>query len=235
MFILLLLILLGGGPLLSQSSAGDYLVLKDGTKLYGKIEFLDGGTGFGTGVLFNDSLRLSFNDIDSIHYNGDSFIYLLQYQLQNEPGSKFKITLLKIIVNDSINIYTAIHEASSLRKKSGYEFFSTADNPLAKITYDNLSPILDRKPESGALLRKSKRCGVWGKRVLYAGAVTLLYGLVNSKLLKREPNLRTREYEYHTEFHPAVYVGLGVLFGSKLLSIQSHKHLRRAIDSYNGD
>jgi len=226
------LLLLCNLPLFSQQTSPDYLVLKNGKRLVGSITFLETPLGFGSSIRFHDSLDFSFHDIDTICYKN----HILVFNPEINPGShssRYQFFLLKNLVNDSINIYTHISDLFQLHNKTNYEYFSTGKTGIQKISFTTLAPVLGGKPASVKYVALAKRYRFWEKTLLISGTVSLLYGILRTKPLKREFDYQLKEFKYHTDFHPAVFISLALFTGSYIFHSRSRMMLEKGIDAYN--
>lgn len=224
--------------LLSQQATDSYrsyVVKKNGERVYGAVRIPENSPlGFGTTVLVDDSIKLTFQNFDSLRINHQQFI-LHREVLHNRSGTKYKYQFLKRLNGGALPIYARVTSQSEMLTKKSYDFFMTADSSFQRVNYSNLAEILHRESESSTILKKAEKFHRWSNISLAIGGAALIYGIFNSGFIsgyKRDPGqqyMRT----IVPDFNIGVFVGLGFIVNTAVLRGVSKKYFKRSIERYN--
>ncbi len=236
-FTVMVSFLLASFPTLAQQTTvgyRSYVVKKNGERIYGSVKILDSPLGFGTTIMVNDSIKLTFHYFDSLMIRYQQFI-LHQEVIHRRGRITFKYNFLKKLNGGPIPIYARISDQSELLSKKTYDYFMLQDSSIGKVSYPNLSGILLQNPESAAILKKYRKFRRWSNITLVAGGATLIYGLLRSDFKRGfEPFSKQSQIQtIFVDFNNAVFVGLGFIVTTTIFRGISKGYLKKSIDMYN--
>ncbi|RKY81647.1 hypothetical protein DRQ07_03475 [candidate division KSB1 bacterium] len=220
-------------PALLWPQQQDYILLKNGDKLYGRIQ-ISSLSQPDLLITYNDSCKYYLSEISRLQINGEFYHVLNIPQYYFREKFFFRNVLIKRIRNNKIGIFTKeIFKHTS----QSYDYFQKPNNSITKVNYENLRKSLCDNKESMKVLNRVKVLNVMKYSLILSGALISIYGYTKSRVepidssspdYPAAPGEKTR-----FKISPIVWYGMVVSLSSFVPHVYERKGLNEALNYYN--
>ena len=216
----------------AQDGGGDYVVLRNDTRLEGRMHIAERPLK-GLVLVVNGAEEYTLNNIYAFSTEG---AYYTVHNHITMRGDVRSITprLLQRQLEGAVDVFSEYKHGRSTRK---YDFFKKSDAPIYPVNYKNLQDALSDNPASRALLDQSRAWNRASLAILLVGTGSIAYGVYRTfrdaprQVPTSTPGITTGENVY--KINVFIPVGVGISLSSLLTRKQRNARYRAALEVYN--